>query len=132
MDWWPRDLQNKPLGFIHRAIRNDFEEWLDDHPCHDARRCENKKELVWHVVDAVAHDTINKKEMVWHVVGAVAHDTIIDVATKQRWMADHDHEKQMEDVMKELHKRSRNPKLNKRTRRNTQLKLPIVRNMNNP
>ena len=32
LDWWPRDLQNKPLVYIYRAIRDDFEEWLDEDP----------------------------------------------------------------------------------------------------
>ena len=63
-DWWPRDLQNKPLEFVYRAVRADFEEWLDDDPCHDARRCENKKEMAWHVVNAVANGSTQRSPFV--------------------------------------------------------------------
>ena len=53
LDWWPRDLNDKPLKNIYRAVRADFEEWLDDDPDHDARNCKTKAEMLWHVVDAI-------------------------------------------------------------------------------
>ena len=126
LDWWPRDLQNKPLVYIYRAIRDDFEEWLDGDPCHDACRCENKSEMVWHVLDAVCHGSSQRSPFVhfshtdtgarfylkpkgvlvrcnlveMYYAGAVQQDTIIDVSTTKKWMAflEHDQSKWGQEV----------------------------------
>ena len=50
---------------VYLAIRADFDEWLYDDPCHDARRCENKTEMVWHVVDAVAQSIMAVSVRCW-------------------------------------------------------------------
>ena len=64
LDWWPRDLKNKPLMYIYRAVRADFEEWLDDDPSEAARHCTTKAEMVWHVVDAVVHGSKQRSPFV--------------------------------------------------------------------